>query len=108
MDVAVCPPDVTWPMGASSAPHRPSWSGAEGYLNDEHAGVWEACKDIPGWQAPGDSAKLYEMAYHSGAVILEIGTYGGRSAVVELRGALRARHDRGGPAPQYFGLDVDP
>ena len=45
-------------------------------------------KDIPGWQAVEDTYKLYEMAYFAGDVILELGVYGGRSSVVQLKGAL--------------------
>ena len=48
------------------------------------------------------------MAYHSGSVILEIGVYGGRSAVVELRAALHAQADKGGTGPQFYGVDLDP
>lgn len=50
----------------------------------------------------GDTYKLYEMGYHAGDVILEIGTYGGKSAVVEILGALK----RPG-TPQFYGIDVD-
>lgn len=93
-------------------PHAPSWSGgqvdAEGFLSEEHRGIYEACKDLPGWQDPQDSQKLYEMAYWSGSVILEIGVFGGRSAVIELRGAMAGARDRGLPEPQFFGVDVDP
>jgi hypothetical protein len=75
------------------------------FLCDEHSKIFEQTKDIPGWQLPGDSFKLYEMAYESGDVILEIGTFGGRSAVVEIRGALAnpARAE----APQFFGIEID-
>jgi hypothetical protein len=68
--------------------------------------VFEETKDIPGWQAYGDAYKLYEMGYFAGDVILEIGVYGGRSAVVELKGALSnpARTRK----PQLFGVDLDP
>lgn len=88
----------------------PSWSGALGeapYISVEHKGVFDATKELPGWQDPPDSFKLFEAAYHSGSVILEIGIFGGRSAVVELRGAIEGARKRSGPAPQYFGLDVD-
>ena len=81
---AVNAPDLVRQPGEDRS-HRPSWTGVEGMLNEEHAGVYEATKDLPGWQDPADSQKLYEIAYHSGAIILEIGVYGGRSAVVELR-----------------------
>jgi len=84
---------------------RPSWSANPGYLNEGHRRVFEETKDIPGWQAEGDSYKLYEMAYFAGDVILELGVYGGRSAVVELKGALSnpARTRK----PQLFSLDPD-
>ncbi len=93
--------------------YTPSWegvdalSGPSGFISEEHQGIHEATKDLPGWQSPGDSQKLYEAAYFSGAVILEIGVFGGRSAVVELRGALAAQKAHGGPKPQYFGVDPD-
>jgi predicted O-methyltransferase YrrM len=44
------------------------------------------------------------MAYHAGDVILEIGTFGGRSATIELRGAL-ANPSRTAP-PQFYGIDI--
>ena len=88
--------------------HLPSWPDTPEFLNEEHRGIWEATRDLPGWQDPADSQKLYELAYHNGAVILEIGVFGGRSAVVELRGALRAMQEKGGPLPQFYGVDVDP
>ena len=101
------PPDVLLPIRAD-APFARSWSAGDGYLSDEHRTIHAATRDLPGWQDPADSEKLYEMAYHSGAAILEVGVYGGRSAVVELRGAVAASNDRGLPLPQYYGLDIDP
>ena len=84
--------------------YRPSWPGADTFLTAEHAAIFERTSALPGWQAPGDSFKLYEMGYHAGDVILEIGTFGGRSATVALRGALanpaRTR------APQFYGIDI--
>lgn len=100
-------PDVRLPVEQGRG-FAPSWSGWTGHLGDEHRGIHAATRDLPGWQDPPDSEKLYEVAYHCGAVILEIGVYGGRSAVVELRGALAAARDRGGAAPQYYGVDIDP
>ena len=84
---------------------RPSWNANKGYVNEEHRIIFDQTKDIPGWQMEGDSYKLYEMGYFAGDVILEIGTYGGRSSVVELRGALsnKSRKKR----PQFFGIDID-
>lgn len=103
----ICPPDLAH-ADREGFPHAPSWSGADGFVNDEHRGIYEATKSLPGWQDPPDSEKLYEMGYRSGSVILEIGVFGGRSAVVEMRGALAAAKDLGLPAPQYYGVDVDP
>lgn len=77
----------------------------QNYLTPEHKEIFEKTKHIPGWQLPGDSFKLYEMAYHSGDVILEIGTFGGRSAIVELCGAL-ANQNRQVP-PQFFGVEIE-
>jgi len=85
---------------------RPSWSANRGYLNAEHEGIYQATRELPGWQEEGDSYKLYELGYFAGDVILEIGVYGGRSAVVELRGAV-ANPARARP-PQFYGLDLDP
>lgn len=85
---------------------RPSWSANPGYLNDGHRTVYDETKDVPGWQMEGDAYKLYELAYFAGDVILDLGAYGGRSAVVELKGAL------GRPgrtfAPQVYSIDLDP
>jgi glycosyltransferase involved in cell wall biosynthesis len=103
----VSAPDVVRAVSEDRS-YRPSWSGVSGMLNDEHAGIYEATKNLPGWQDPPDSFKLYEMAYQSGSVILEIGVYGGRSAVVELRAALHAQADKGGSSPQFYGVDLDP
>ncbi len=50
---------------------------------------------------------MYETAYFNGSVILEIGVYGGRSAVVALRGAVAGARERALPPPQFFGLDID-
>lgn len=107
LDALLCPPDVCWPPDSGEA-YRPSWSGRAGHINDEHAAIWQATQDIAGWQALADSEKLYEIAYASGSIILEIGTYAGRSAVVELRGALAAQKQHGKPRPQFYGIDIDP
>ena len=80
------------------------WRSEIEFVNDEHHQIFDQTKDIPGWQAVGDTQRLYEMAYKAGDVILEIGTFGGRSATVELRGAL-ANTER--KSPMYFGVDVE-
>ena len=81
----------------------PSWSGTDVYLNPGHQAILELTRDIDGFQMPGDAYKLYEMAYHAGDVILEIGTYRGKSAIIALRGAL-ANSKRA--HPQWYGVDV--
>ncbi len=85
--------------------YRPSWKRTETFLNPAHQSIWEKTKDLPGWQDPEDSQKLYELGFYCGDVILEIGVFGGRSAVPELRGANAAARPW---LPQYYGLDVDP
>lgn len=98
-------PDLRY-SDRSDASMRPSWSASPGFVNAEHRSAYNDTRDLPGWQEEGDSYKLYEMGYFAGDVILEIGVYGGRSAVVELRGALsNPARDR---APQFFGIDLDP
>jgi hypothetical protein len=94
-------PDTRYDDRKDNSP-RPSWTGNRDFINDEHRGIFAATKNIPGWQMEGDTYKLYEMGYFAGDVILEIGTYGGRSAVVELAGALKSF-----PKPQFFGIDVN-
>lgn len=83
---------------------KPIWTGHDGFINTEHQQIFELTKHIAGWQSLGDSQKLYEMAYFAGKQILEIGTYGGRAAIVMLRGAL-ANNQR--VAPHYVGIDID-
>jgi glycosyltransferase involved in cell wall biosynthesis len=103
------PPTLAYPRDLAgdeeSERHRPSWPAPEAFLGPEHAQIFAKTSHLPGWQTPGDSFKLYEMGWHAGDVILEIGTYGGRSATVSLRGALAnpARTIR----PQFYGVDID-
>lgn len=97
-------PDLSYPDRLDRS-IRPSWSANPGYVNEGHRRVFDETKDIPGWQLEADSYKLYEMAYFAGDVILELGVYGGRSVVVELKGAL-SNPDRT-RKPQLFGLDTE-
>jgi hypothetical protein len=104
------PPTLAYPLDekmdiGSTENHRPSWPINGNYVNKDHGLIYEATANIPGWQTPGDSFKLYEMGFHAGDVILEIGTYGGRSATVTLRGALANPHRT--LRPQYYGIDID-
>jgi glycosyltransferase involved in cell wall biosynthesis len=101
-------PDLHQPLIPASR-YAPSWSGSladSPFLNPEHRSIFEITRMLPGWQDPADSQKLYEAAYHNGSVILEIGVYGGRSAVVQLRGALAGARDQKLLPPQFFGLDI--
>ncbi len=70
-----------------------------------HNNIADLTADIPGLLMPGDHEALYETAYHHGDVILEIGAFAGKSAVIELLGA-RANPARIAP-PVYIGVDVD-
>jgi hypothetical protein len=97
-------PDVKYPERDTSI-EKPSWSASSGFINKDHQTIFHQTNTIPGWQMFGDTYKLYEMGYFAGDTILEIGTYGGRSAVVEIKGAL-ANSRRNRP-PQYFGIDCD-
>ena len=107
-ELRIIPPTTPWPMAPGNG-YRPSWGTGESYINEEHSRIYKDTENIPGWQDIRDSEKLYEMAFHNGAVILEIGTFGGRSATVELRGALAAvAAGRGAQMPQFYGVDIDP
>lgn len=85
--------------------YRRSWSTGPD-LSEVQTAIFEYTEAIPGWQMRGDTYKLLEMAYHCGEVILEIGMYSGRSATVELRGALMNQGRK--VQPQYYGVDIDP
>jgi glycosyltransferase involved in cell wall biosynthesis len=103
--VGHAPPQLQYTLATRhDQSHQPSWIGPASFLSSEHEGIYEQTAQLPGWQTPGDSWKLYEMGHHSGDIILEIGTFGGRSAVVELRGAL-SNPNRTKP-PQYYGVDI--
>lgn len=103
------PPTLAWPFNEredldSMGRHRPSWPVPDKFVSDDHRRIVETSAGLEGWQVPGDTFKLFELAWHAGDVILEIGPFAGRSAVVMLRGALAnpARTLR----PQYYGIDI--
>jgi hypothetical protein len=83
----------------------PSWSGTQQYLNAEHEKIGELTAGIAGWQSQGDAYKLYEIAYHAGDVMLEIGTYSGKSAVIEILGSRANPHRK---RTRWFGIDLNP
>ena len=104
-----CRPELTYPLVEEQdsrimEQHRPSWTRPVLFLSPEHEGIFQTTQELPGWQVPGDSFKLYELGYYAGDVILEIGTFGGRSATLLLLGAL-ANRERTLP-PQYYGIDI--
>jgi hypothetical protein len=82
---------------------RPSWRRPELYVDPGHRSIFERTDNIPGWQMPGDTYKIYEMAHYCGDVILEIGTFRGRSAVVAVEGALSNPKRR---SPCFFSIDI--
>ena len=107
-ELQIIPPTTPWPMAPGNE-YKSSWGQGDAYVNKEHAKIYKETESLPGWQDIRDSEKLYEMAFHNGAVILGIGTFGGRSATVELRGALAAAAATcGAQMPQFYGVDIDP
>jgi hypothetical protein len=84
---------------------RPSWSRPDLYVDPGHRSIFERTDNIPGWQLPGDTYKIYEVAHYCGDVILEIGTFSGRSAVVAVEGALS---NPGRRSPCFFSIDIHP
>ncbi len=108
------PPDQAYPrddLADAKVPerHRRSWSwyvsGYGEFITEQHQAIYEMTSHLPGWQTPGDSFKLYEMGFHAGDVMLEIGPFGGRSATVMLLGALH-NSNRSRP-PEYYGIDIN-
>jgi hypothetical protein len=98
-------PDIHY-TDRDSSQFLPSWTHHQGkFINDQHSAIFETTAEIEGYQTPADSQKLFEMGYYAGDVILEIGTYAGRSATVELLGALSNPLRQ---TPQYYGIDVSP
>jgi len=84
---------------------RPSWSRPELYVDSGHRSIFDRTDKIPGWQLPGDTYKIYEVAHYCGDVILEIGTFSGRSAVVAVEGALSNPERR---STCFFSIDINP
>jgi len=84
---------------------RPSWSRTDLYVDAGHRSIYDRTDNIPGWQMPGDTYKIYELAHYCGDVILEIGTFSGRSAVVAVEGALSNPKRL---SPCFFSIDINP
>ncbi|MDD5198748.1 MAG: methyltransferase [Terrimicrobiaceae bacterium] len=102
----IAAPEIEYPDECRSggAIFRPSYRREQTFIDAGHEGIFDRTKDVPGWAMDGDSFKQYELAYHSGDLVLEIGTYGGRSAVCEILGALAnpAREGR----TFFYGVDI--
>lgn len=82
--------------------HRVSWPHATDWLTKEHETIAARTTTYAGPSHEGEIFKLYEMAFKSGDVILELGAHGGRAAITMLDGA-RANPSRTLP-PLYFCL----
>lgn len=105
------PPDIAYPPdekeGSAHLDHpRPSWSTNAGNCGAEFARIsTTTAAALPGWPDAEDSFKLFELGFHAGDVILEIGSSGGWSTAVALRGSLAnsVRTMR----PEYYGVASD-
>jgi SAM-dependent methyltransferase len=71
------------------------------FVNEGHRTIFADTSHIAGWQMQEDSEALFELGFHHGDVLLEVGTYAGRSAACMLAGALSA-----GRRPKYYGVDI--
>ncbi|MGN6368552.1 MAG: glycosyltransferase [Phycisphaerae bacterium] len=109
-ELRIDPPTMAWPMEAGGE-FRASWGEGSEYVNDEHGWIYEDTRGISGEMERGAVEKLYEMAFHNGLVMLEIGAKIGRGAVVGLRGAKGAEGAEGvkrrGVEPQFYGVTGD-
>jgi hypothetical protein len=76
-----------------------------GYAPVAQIPLLQNVRNIEGWLMPEEAEGLYELARRFGSVILEIGTYKGKSSTALISGALSKRHWK---QPQLFSLDIDP
>jgi predicted O-methyltransferase YrrM len=83
--------------------YLPSYRWGSDSLGDRHDRIADGVWSVPGWSAPEDSRKLYELAYFADGPILEIGTYCGRSAIT----MAMALSDAGRSHP-IVSVDIDP
>jgi predicted O-methyltransferase YrrM len=75
---------------------------ATGFVDELHQSVADRTDGISGWLMPEEAEELYALAHAHGDVMLEVGTFRGRSATVLNLGA------RGRPQRQFFSVDIDP
>jgi len=83
--------------------YKPSYDWGSARLGDRHDRIADAVWHIPGWLAPEDALKLYELAYFASGPILEIGMYCGRSTTI----MATAVADSGRDIP-IISIDIDP
>jgi hypothetical protein len=75
------------------------------FLSEDHQAVQALADQIPGWLMAEDIFNLYKFASSNGRVILEIGTFQGKSTTVLLRGAL-SNPSQG--RPTLYSIDINP
>jgi hypothetical protein len=75
------------------------------FLSEDHRAVQALADRIPGWLLEEDVFNLYKFASSNGRVILEIGTFRGKSTTVLLRGAL-SNPSQG--RPTLYSIDINP
>jgi hypothetical protein len=74
------------------------------FLSEDHQAVQALADQIPGWLMAEDVFNLYKFASSNGRVILEIGTFQGKSTTVLLRGALS---NPGQGRPTLYSIDIN-
>ena len=73
--------------------------------SQDETSIYDKTKDISGWLLPGETEKLFELAHSHGDIILEIGTFRGRSAAV-LNAGASSNCQRS--SYQFYSIDIDP
>jgi predicted O-methyltransferase YrrM len=73
--------------------------------SQEKTSIYDKTKDISGWLLPEETEKLFELAHSHGDIILEIGTFRGRSAAVLNAGAYSNTQRS---SYQFYSIDIDP
>lgn len=82
--------------------YLPSYERPGPFVDDAHERMPDLVRAVPGWLRDEDVLKLYELAWCSDTPVLEIGSYRGKSAVVQASG-LRAA----GSPHRLISLDID-
>ncbi len=91
-------------------PFRKTYDYAGAFIDATHRSLPELPKrdgmidlGIPGWLLPADALKLYELVRFCGGDVLDLGTYRGLSASVELQASVAAGYDNA-----IVSIDLDP